>query len=312
MLSETFVFVPSYNHAPFIEECLRSIIEQTLQPVKLLVIDDGSKDDSPAIIESVLKDCPFDSELIVRENRGLCRTLNEGLALSMGKYFAYIGSDDYWLPAFIESRSKLLEARKSAVLGYGHVYFVDDDGKIFDSTAEHADKWANYPDGYAGPMLLKGIAPISSSIFYRRSALESVSWNEDSRLEDYEMYLRLMNLGEFAFDPQILSAWRQHGYNTSGDRMLMLEEVLNAQHRNFESLGLTPAELDKLQTQTTFQYARMELQHGKKAAAMLLARKSWRGAESVLQLGEFALRMLVPMSILEYSRRSRKQALARD
>ena len=90
--SEVFAFVPSYNHAPFIEKCLTSIINQTLPPRKLLVIDDGSRDDSPRIIERVLKDCPFDAELIVRENRGLCATLNQGFGLSEGKYFAYIGS----------------------------------------------------------------------------------------------------------------------------------------------------------------------------------------------------------------------------
>jgi alpha-1,3-rhamnosyltransferase len=103
--SEVFAFVPSYNHAPFIEKCLTSIIGQTLQPAKLLVIDDGSKDDSPRIIERILNDCPFDAELIVRENRGLCRTLNEGFARSAGKYFAYVGSDDYWLPEFLPRAS---------------------------------------------------------------------------------------------------------------------------------------------------------------------------------------------------------------
>ena len=59
--SEVFVFVPSYNHAPFVERCLKSILKQSLQPKKLLVIDDGSKDDSAKIIETVLKNCPFDS-----------------------------------------------------------------------------------------------------------------------------------------------------------------------------------------------------------------------------------------------------------
>jgi len=142
MLSETFVLVPSYNHAPFIEECLRSIISQTIHPIKLLVIDDGSKDGSPAIIEKVLAECPFDTELIVRENRGLCRTLNEGFLLSTGKYFAYLGSDDYWLPTFLESRTAMLNERESAVLAYGNASLVEDDGQIYDSTAEHNDKWA--------------------------------------------------------------------------------------------------------------------------------------------------------------------------
>ncbi|MCV5533987.1 glycosyltransferase family 2 protein, partial [Escherichia coli] len=75
---------------------------------------DGSRDESVAVIERVLKDCPFDSELIARENRGLCRTLNEGFAASEGDYFAYIGSDDLWLPDFLKARVELLEKRRKA------------------------------------------------------------------------------------------------------------------------------------------------------------------------------------------------------
>ena len=86
------VVVPSYNHARFVEAALRSVFRQTLQPARLLVIDDGSGDDSPRRIEKTLQDCPFPCELIVRANRGLCATLNEGLARSGGEFFAYLGS----------------------------------------------------------------------------------------------------------------------------------------------------------------------------------------------------------------------------
>jgi len=306
MSSEVFVVVPSYNHAPFVEGCLKSIIEQTKQPSKLLVIDDGSSDGSPEIIAAVLKDCPFDSELIVRENRGLCATLNEAFSLSSGKYFAYLGSDDFWMPTFLAERTRLLDSRPEAVLGYGHALFVDGNGNAIDSTAEHKEQWANYPDGNARPMLLDGIAPVSSTVFYRRSALEIARWNENSRLEDYEMYLSMMTLGHFAFDPQVLSAWRHHGYNTSGDRRLMLTEVVEAQHRNFDILGIDRDELADIQTRTKFRYARDHLQHGNKLDALRLAGESWRGAASNFELAKFFVRMFVPMSIVNLKRESRK------
>jgi len=304
--SEVFVVVPSFNHAPFVEKCLRSIIAQTLKPKKLLVIDDGSKDDSPQIIENVLKDCHFDSELIVRENRGLCKTLNQALALSSAKYFAYLGSDDFWLPDFLAVRQRLMDDRPSAVLGYGHAHLVDDLGRTFDSTQNYSNTWAKYPDGDARSMLLKGRAPISSTVVYRRSALNSVSWNEDARLEDYEMYLKLMNSGDFAFDPRVLSAWRRHSNNTSGNRMMMLTEVLAAQERNFDVLGISQKQLDRVQMQTRFQYARIELQHGNKSGAIKLANESWRGAASASELIKFALRMLVPMRLVERRRSARQ------
>ena len=97
-MSEIFVLVPSYNHAPFVERTLRSIFKQTHAPKKLIVIDDGSKDESAQIIAQVLQDCPFENEFIARENRGLCATLNEGFDKTDGEFFAYLGSDDLWLP----------------------------------------------------------------------------------------------------------------------------------------------------------------------------------------------------------------------
>src|SRR5882672_4544514 len=148
------VVVPSYNHAPFVEATLRSIMKQTLQPAQLLVIDDGSRDESTAVIERVLSACPFPCELVVRSNRGLCATLNEGFERTRGNYFAYLGSDDLWLPDFLSARVGLLESRPEAVLAYGHAYFIDEQNAIIDCTAD----WAHYADGDVREMLLQTTA----------------------------------------------------------------------------------------------------------------------------------------------------------
>lgn len=305
--ADVFVLVPSYNHAPFIEKCLKSIFKQTLAPKKLLVIDDGSRDDSPQIIERILKESPFDCELIARENRGLCATLNQGLSLSTEEFFAYIGSDDIWLPSFLEERAKLLSKRKNAVLGYGHALFINEKDEIYDCSTDYKEIWANYPDGDMREALLQGIAPISSTVFYRRSLLEKTAWNEKAKLEDYEMYLKLSAIGEFAFDPQVLSAWRQHSYNTSRHKMLMLQEVIEAQNRNVTALNVTREDLKSAQTKTKFRYARELLQNGNKKDAVNLAKESWRGANSMGELLKFGLRLLVPMKIINLKRKYKKE-----
>ncbi|MEK7723453.1 MAG: glycosyltransferase family A protein [Acidobacteriota bacterium] len=303
ILPDVSVLIPSYNHAPFIEKCLKSIFEQTLHPKKLLVIDDGSKDDSPQIIEKLLKDCPFESELVVRENRGLCVTLNEGFAKTSGEFFAYVGSDDFWMPTFLEERVKLLVKRPSAVLGYGHSFFIDEKDSILDSTENYSDSWANYPDGDPRSLLLQGISPISSTICYRRTALEKVRWNETSVLEDYEMYLQIMKYGEFAFDSQILSVWRQHSYNTSKNIRMLLDEVINAQNRIEGDLDIEKTEFEHYQVKTKFRFARDFLQNGHKKEAFQLAKESWRGANSNNEIANFLFRMLVPMGIINFRRK---------
>lgn len=297
-----FVVVPSYNHAPFVATCLRSIFRQTLPPTKLLVIDDGSRDDSPRVIEQTLEDCPFPCELIARDNRGLCATLNEGLARSgSGRYFAYLGSDDLWLDDFLAARVELLEARGRAVLAYGHAYLIDGDNQIVDCTKD----WASYVDGDARRMLLETTAPMSPTVLYRRDALARHGWNERSRLEDYDLYLRLSVEGDFAFDARVLSAWRRHETNASRDQLMMLEEQFAAQRRAAGLFGLSADEIERRHAALGFQRAEDFLRLGRKRAALGLMWRNLRGGAtaSPRSLARMAARLLTPSPLMNWRRR---------
>ena len=305
-LPAVFVAVPSHDHAPFVEQCLRSIIGQTQPPRKLLVIDDGSRDGTPAVIEKVLKDCPFDCELIARENRGLCATLNEAYALSDGEFFGYLGSDDVWLPSFLAEQASLLKSRPDAALAFAHAYLIDDHGCIVDSTA----KWTDFADGDLLPLLLRGIIFSSPGVLYRRSALARHRWNEEARLEDYEMYLKLSGEGEFARNPKVLCGWRQHGENASRDLPLMHVEMLAAQDRVASSLGIDRAELDRIQRQMKFAAAENFVRHGFRYEAARLFVENLRGAESLTQGLRTAIRLAVPQSLFQWNRRRKRRNAA--
>ena len=297
------VIVPSYNHAQFIETTLRSIVKQTLAPAELIVIDDGSSDGSPAVIERVLTDCPFPCELLVRDNRGLCATLNEGFERSGGNYFAYLGSDDLWLPNFLVARVSLLESRPEAVLAYGHTYFIDEENRIIDSTAD----WATYTDGDVRTMLLQTTAPMSPTVLYRRETLEHQIWNEESELEDYDLYLRLSEYGPFAFDPAVLSAWRRHSANTSWDQTLMLNEQLKSQRNAALRFGLTNEQIEALQRTTRFNRAEDFLRVGQKSKALNLMVNNLSGANSTRATARMLLRLLIPTSIMKRRERIRRR-----
>lgn len=300
------VVVPSYNHAPFVAETLRSIFRQTHAPARLLVIDDGSRDGSPEVIEKTLEDCPFPCELIARANRGLCATLNEGLSKTDGEHFAYLGSDDLWLPDFLAARVALLEERARAVLAYGHAFIIDGRGEVTDCTRD----WAAYADGDARHMLLaETYAPMSPTVLYRRAALERHGWNERARLEDYELYLRLSADGEFAFDPRVLSAWRRHGSNASGDFAWMIDARLEAQRSAAAQLDLSADELRRYQRALNFAGAEDLLRLGDKRAALRFLRRGLAGAPDARSLARVALRLVAPYSL--FKRRSlRRQAAA--
>jgi alpha-1,3-rhamnosyltransferase len=300
------VVVPSFNHAPFIERTLRSVFRQTLAPLELFVIDDGSQDDSPQIIERVLRDCPFPCDFLARENRGLSATLNEGFArAARGRYFAYLGSDDLWFPQFLLARVRMLETRPRAVLAYGNAYSIDAVDRIIDCTTV----WARYRDGDVRRMLLETLAPLSPTVLYRRDALEAHRWNEEAGLEDYELYLRLSAEGEFAFDPRVLSAWREHGYNTSRNLRLMLREKLAAQRRAAASLKLDARELEEFQTLARFRSAQEFMRRGEKLEALKLASVSWRAARSNGEAFKLLAGLLVPHRLLA-RRQARRQEQA--
>ncbi|HWS89182.1 MAG TPA: glycosyltransferase [Pyrinomonadaceae bacterium] len=302
------VVVPSYNHAPFVAAALRSVLAQTRRPARLLVIDDGSRDGSPHVIEDVLKDCPFPCELVARGNRGLCATLNEGLAKTEGAYFAYLGSDDLWLPDFLEARVALLQARPRAVLAYGHAYLIDEGGAVYDCTLD----WARYADGDARAMLLEETyAPMSPTVLHRRAAVERYGWNERARLEDYELYLRLSADGDFAFDPRVLSAWRRHGTNTSGDFVWMIEARLEAQRNAAPHLQLGPAQLERYQRALNFAGAEDLLRLGDKRAALRYLRRGLAGAPSPAALAKVALRLVTPYSLVRRRNRRKQTSAAR-
>ncbi len=296
------VVIPSYNHARFVEKCLRSVIDQKLAPAELIVIDDGSIDDSPAIVERVLKECPVPCELIVRKHKGLCATLNEGLDNTRGKYFAYLGSDDVWLPAFLKERVRLLESRPDSVLGFGHCLIIDDTDRVIDCT----DRWAHYVDGQAREMLLLPVAPFSPTVVYRRKALERQRWNEDISLEDYDLYLRLSMQGEFAFDPPPLAAWRRHRNNTSAQFDSMMNAWLETQKRVAPKLNISARELEKIQRGVRWRCAEDFSRLGQKRTASSLAVQNVGGAPSATSIARMLIRLIMPrwvMRIRQYFRR---------
>ena len=301
--SAASVVVPSYNHKEYVGWCLRSIIKQTKQPSHLLVIDDGSTDDSPRIIESVLKDCPFPCELIARENRGLSATLNQSLELTSGDYFAYLSSDDVWLEDFLEARMARLRSRQTAVLAYGNAYLIDKQNKVVDCTGD----WAHYKDGDVRSMLMQTTAPMSPTVLYKRESIERHGWNEGSRLEDYELYLKLSLDGEFAFDPQVLSAWRVHETNTSWDQKMMLDEQLNALRRVAPELGIGVRQLETLTKEINFNRVEDFLRLGDKKEATQLALRNLKGV-SLGRLVRVLGRLALPYSAVSWWRQRRHRA----
>ena len=96
------VIVTCYNHEKYIEQCLRSIFNQTYRNIELIVLDDGSTDSSAKIIQEVLKDSPFETSFESHENLGVVTNRNMGLGLIKGDYLLFVDSDNYLDMDYIE------------------------------------------------------------------------------------------------------------------------------------------------------------------------------------------------------------------
>ena len=134
------VLIPSYNHQKYIKDAILSVINQTYKNIELIVIDDGSSDDSLQIIRSLGKKYNF--KYIIRENRGICATLNEALNMAKGVYFCGLGSDDMFFPEKIEKQVNFMLNNPEYAMCYSRVQLFNEKG-YFELKAKK-----NYKSGY--------------------------------------------------------------------------------------------------------------------------------------------------------------------
>jgi hypothetical protein len=153
-------------------------------------------------------------------------------------------------------------------------------------------------------MLLEPQIPASASVVYRRSALGKFPWNENSRLEDYELYLRLSAAGEFALDENILSAWRIHKYNTSADFPAMMNELIAAQNRAAEEIKLSASQLRQARARLKFNCVLQLIREGRKKEAVRILRGNLSVAPSFNAIGKLAVRFIIPNKLLQWRRNS--------
>jgi hypothetical protein len=148
---------------------------------------------------------------------------------------------------------------------------------------------------------------MSPTVLYRRSNVEHNGWDEQAKLEDYDLYLRLSTAGDFVFDRRVLSAWRQHDRNASRDFSWMIEARLAAQKRVASVLGLSQGELEHFQR--ILKFAGMEdlLRLGEKRKASELLRESFGGAPSAAAYLRLLARFCAPNLLMNWRKQRRQK-----
>ena len=219
------VLLASYNHEKYVEAAVRSVMEQKCVPFELIVLDDGSKDSSPEILEKLSAELKF--RYIHRENKGVIATLNEMLELARGKYFCTFSSDDIMPPDRLKKQSDYMLSHPNAVACFGQVKPMSEDGVVedhVDGVYMQAVPEIHFEEIFLGEKALHGCA----EMFVTEKVRQLGGYDTRFFFEDYPLYLRVL----YEFGPQPVSAdivccyYREHGDNMHSNHSRMYTEFL--------------------------------------------------------------------------------------
>lgn len=194
------VVIPAHNHARHLADAVDSVLAQDYPHVDLLVIDDGSIDDTPRVLERYGTRLRWRS----RENRGQSATLNEGWSETSGEILLYLGDDDVLLPGAIAAAAAVMEADPSLAGVYGDYLIIDDQSRTL--------RRVSMPEVDLLHMLRDFQPPPAAGTFVRRSAWEAAGgWDTSlSQVPDRDFYQRVLLHGRMRRLDAVLASFRVH------------------------------------------------------------------------------------------------------
>ena len=193
------IVIPAYNHGKFLREAVRSVLVQNYHPIELIVLDDGSTDETADILAEYSN---FYWE--TQKNMGQSKTLERGWDIANGSVLGYLSADDVLKPSAVSIAMAALEEHDECVATYC-------DFDLFDVNS-HCIRSVELPKFNYEQMLGQISCPIGPGAFFRRSAyLKAGPWNPVYRqMPDFDFWLRIGLFGQIIHIPKILSRYRVH------------------------------------------------------------------------------------------------------
>jgi alpha-1,3-rhamnosyltransferase len=209
------VVIPCYNHEKYVQECIKSVIEQDYENIELIIIDDGSKDESVSKIQELVSECEkrFSRfEFRTRPNKGLCATLNEAIAWCKGEFYSAIASDDMMLPHKTSLQVQYFIEHPECDAVFGGMYVVDDNGEVVKPR-----KGFNGLVSFKDLFLQKRSLAAPTQMIRLKKLTSAGPYPEGLYIEDWYMWLRISHAGAVICslaDP--VAYYRRHQSNMSG------------------------------------------------------------------------------------------------
>ena len=214
------VIIPSYNHAQYIETAIESVLGQTYSNLELIIVDDGSSDNSHEVIRKYESD-PRVTAILNSENRGQSYVFNRALEVAQGDFVSLLPSDDWYLPEKTERQvGKFLQSDPSVGVVYcrGQRYFED--------TKEYRNvKLPVFTGWVADKFISWGAFVYPVTPLFRRSVFDDSPMDERFKAEGEAVYIRIAINYQFEFVDAYLAVMRDHTYNIGKNVEIMYDEV---------------------------------------------------------------------------------------
>jgi len=195
------IVIPAFNAGAYLQEAIDSVLHQSYPHVELIVLDDGSTDDTREILNSYDKGCFYWES---HPNMGQSATLNKGWALAQGELLGYLSADDRLLPDAVRDLVDTWLREPEVVAVYGDFLLINEQGETIGDMRGRAFDYAR--------MISHLHCPIGPGALFVCSAfVASGGWNSALRLvPDFDFWLRLGTLGKIRHVPVMVASWRIH------------------------------------------------------------------------------------------------------
>lgn len=201
------VIIPTYNTATYLAYAIESALGQSLKNVEIIVVDDGSTDETVNILQPYKKIIRY----IYQPNAGRSAARNTGILQAQGKYIAFLDADDLWLPDRLAQHIPILEENPDTLLVYSQANVIDSQGnnRLVRDTPLIIGGSLNDSSQAVKQLLLGNFIPILT-VTLRKSIFEQAGLFDDklSYAEDWDLWLRIAELGKISFVPGCFACYR--------------------------------------------------------------------------------------------------------
>jgi glycosyltransferase involved in cell wall biosynthesis len=212
------VVITCYDQAHFLHESIESALAQTYSPTEVVVVDDGSTDNTAEIARRY-----SDVRYVYQQNRGLASARNTGLRFANGTFLVFLDADDRLLPQALETGIESLHEHPECAFVWGDYRLLSVEGSVISKPNESFVQTADFR-----ALLERNYIHMHATVMFRRDAFEDVGgYDESLRVcEDYELYFRMVKDFAGLGHGKVVAAYRRHAGNLSRNSVLMLRTTL--------------------------------------------------------------------------------------